>query len=544
MKNMGIKLVVKDEGYDVYAPMEGQHWGYRYGPSIMVYDGKRADAWFASPGALGEADWFTYRHTEDGGKTWSDEKVVLTPTADSMDLFSVCDPAVVRFGGYYYIGYTSTIFTEGGGVCNNAFVARSKNPDGPFEKWTGDGWGEQRLTEDGELRWMGKPAPIIYFDGDSAAWGEGEPSFVVSNGVLYIYYTKTSKRADGSRFSQTLVATADANDENWPANIRQRGVAAERTSTSNDSFDVVYSDEYGKFIAISTDLRFTKDSMLAIYESNNGLRFRRCCELRDKVGFMCHNSGISGDELHHIKKDDLKLLGYAYGDKWGFWGTRFHEYSVAKHYGTYSERDIPAVERTVVPKPKREPFPINIMPKITPPRFYKLREGESVDIEIVWFDSAYNHYKAENVGFSNYDRSIIDINGMTVKAKHVGYTYMNAKTSDGLDAEILIYVYPKDFDFSEDNKYPVSVQPVQDVYKISLKENERKQIRVIVQYSNGTWAETGKASDGAVFYGYNEELVSVDENGILTAKGVPGMTTVTVGLGSFTVKYKVKITKI
>ena len=88
------------------------------------------------------------------------------------------------------------------------------------------------------------------------------------------------------------------------------------------------------------------------------------------------------------------------------------------------------------------------------------------------------------------------------------------------------------------------MQPVQDVYRINLKENERKQLRVIVQYSNGTWAETGKAEDGIVYYGYNDELINVDENGILTAKGIPGVTTVTVGLGSFTVKYKVKITKI
>lgn len=544
MKNMGIKLVVKDEGYDIYAPMEHQTWGYRYGPSIMVYDDRRADAWFASPGALGEADWFTYRHTEDGGKTWTDEKVVLTPTADSMDLFSVCDPAVVKFGGYYYIGYTSTIFVEGGGVCNNAFVARSKNPDGPFEKWTGDGWGEQRTTTDGILKWMGKPAPIIYFDGDSAAWGEGEPSFVVLNDVLYIYYTKTSKRADGSRISQTLVATADATDENWPANIRQRGVAAERSGGGNDSFDVVYSEEFGKFIAISTDLRFTKDSMLAIYESNNGLRFRRCCELRDKIGYMCHNSGISGDELHHIKKNDLKLLGYAYGDKWGFWGTRFHEYDVVKHYGKYSELDKNAVERPVIPKPKREPFPINVMPEITPPRFCKLHKGESKEINFIWLDSAYKHYKVDKISFSNYDKDIIDIDGMTVKAKRVGYTYANAKTPDGFDAEILIYVYPEDFDFSEENKYPVSVMPVQDAYKITLKENELKQLRVIVQYSNGTWAETGKAADGVVFYGYNGDLISIDENGLVRAKNTPGTTTVTVGMGAFEVKYKVKITKI
>lgn len=543
MKNMSVRLTVKDEGYDVYAPMEGQTWGYRYGPSIMVYDDRRADAWFASPGALGEADWFTYRRTEDGGKTWSDEKVVLTPTADSMDLFSVCDPAVIRFGGYYYIGYTSTIFTQGGGVCNNGFVARSKNPDGPFEKWTGDGWGEQRMTEDGELRWMGKPAPIIYFDGEWKAWGEGEFSFVVSNGVLYIYYTKTSNRADGSRYSRTMVATADAPDENWPAHIRQRGVAAERSGGGHDSFDVVYSDEYGKFIAISTDKRFTEDSMLAIYESDNGLRFRRCNELRANVGWMCHNSGISGDELHHVKAGDLKLLGYAYGNKWGFWGTRFHEYSLSKYYGSYSENDIKSVARQVVPKPRREPFSINLMPSVTPPRFYRMREGEELDLGFIWLDSAYSHHKAENVTIDNYDRGTVEINGTHVTAKNVGYTFADAKTPDGVTAEILIYVYPKDFDFSEDGKYPVSVGAVQETYRLNLKENELKQIRVLIQYSNGSWKETGDAADGVVYFGYNEDLISVDRNGMIRTKGAVGETRVTASVGSFEVTYRIKINK-
>lgn len=543
MKNLGIKIDLKDEGYDVYAPMEGQTWGYRYGPSIMVYDDRRADAWFASPGALGEADWFTYRHTEDGGKTWSDEKVVLTPTADSMDLFSVCDPAVIRFGGYYYIGYTSTIFVEGGGVCNNGFIARGKNPDGPFEKWTGDGWGEQRMTEDGELRWMGKPAPVIYFDGDRSAWGEGEFSFVVSNGVLYIYYTKTSKRQNGERYSYTMVATADASDPDWPAHIRQRGVAAVRESGGNDSFDVVFSDELGKFIAISTDRRFTKDSVLAIYESDNGLRFRRCNELRANVGWMCHNSGIAGDELHHVKKGDLKLLGYAYGDKWGFWGTRFHEYTLSKYNGFYSEADKPAVERAVVPKPKREPFSINLMPSVTPPRFYRMREGEELDLDFIWLDSAYSRYKAENVTIGNYDRSVIDAEGTHIKAKKVGYTYADADAGDGITAEILIYVYPAGFDFSEDGKYPVSVGAVQETYRLNLKENELKQIRVLIQYSNGSWKETGDAADGVVYFGYNEDLISVDPDGMIRTKGATGETRVTASVGSFEVTYRIKINK-
>lgn len=61
------KLILKDEGQDIYMPRQCQSWGYRYGPSIMVH-GDICEAWFASPGDGYEADWFTYRtpRTEAG----------------------------------------------------------------------------------------------------------------------------------------------------------------------------------------------------------------------------------------------------------------------------------------------------------------------------------------------------------------------------------------------------------------------------------------------------------------------------------------------
>ena len=44
------RLILKDEGQDIYMPRQCQSWGYRYGPSIMVH-GDICEAWFASPGA-------------------------------------------------------------------------------------------------------------------------------------------------------------------------------------------------------------------------------------------------------------------------------------------------------------------------------------------------------------------------------------------------------------------------------------------------------------------------------------------------------------
>lgn len=31
------RLILKDEGQDIYMPRQCQSWGYRYGPSIMVH---------------------------------------------------------------------------------------------------------------------------------------------------------------------------------------------------------------------------------------------------------------------------------------------------------------------------------------------------------------------------------------------------------------------------------------------------------------------------------------------------------------------------
>ena len=296
------KLILKDEGQDISMPRQCQSWGYRSGPSIMVH-GDICEAWFASPGDGYEADWFTYRHSEDGGRTWSEERVVMTPVPNSMDWFSVCDLAVFKYGKYYYIGYTSTVFANGGGVCNNGFVARSTSPTGPFERWCGNGWGE--AGPDG-VRWLGKPAPVIYYDEDWHNWGAGEFSFVVKDTVLYIYYTWTSRDINGREVHETRVATADITREDWPATVTYRGVAVTRPRGSNDSYDMVYCEDLGKFIALSTDYRFSEDSMLAVYESDDGLIYRRVNEIRANTGWMLHNCGISGDEQHHIRRGDGK----------------------------------------------------------------------------------------------------------------------------------------------------------------------------------------------------------------------------------------------
>ena len=136
--SLNITIDTADEGKVIFRSSEGY---YRYGPSIIEYEDGSYDAWFSAPGnSSTQWDWITYRHSDDG-ENWSKEKTVLKPTAGSADQCSVCDPGVVFFDGYYYLAYTSTDDYRHKGTNNSAFVARSKKPQGPYEKWNGKGWG-------------------------------------------------------------------------------------------------------------------------------------------------------------------------------------------------------------------------------------------------------------------------------------------------------------------------------------------------------------------------------------------------------------------
>ena len=317
-----VRIRLEDSGKDVFALWGSGKPDYRYGPSIMLREDGGIDAWFASPGdGKKEYDWITYRHSDDGGNTWGNEKVVLSPTPGTADLKSVCDPDVFFYDGYYYMGYTATVNEDG--LCNNVFLARSKNPDGPYEKWGTNGWGTD-------------PVPIVYFDGIDIGWGVGEPSFVLVDKTLYVYNTLDSFSDVYGWVRATQVHTADITDPVWPDKLEYRGITAYRndctdntgyTYADSDSWSVAYLEDAGRFIALTTNRRFKDDSCLLYYESDDGISFERVSELNTNVITGCHNCGLMSDEKGHIGKDDRSMIGYAYAGlgntKWGVWATRF-----------------------------------------------------------------------------------------------------------------------------------------------------------------------------------------------------------------------------
>lgn len=249
-------------------------------------------------------DQLAYRHSTDGGHTYGPESMTVKPTFGSRDAFSCCDPGVCRWGGYYYIGYTST--ENSGGIDNHVYMARSKNPNGPWEKWNGAGWGGSN------------PQPVIEYTGDHTKWGAGEPSMVVVGNTVYLYYTW-----DDNGLHSTKLATAPADDPNWPAQLQDKGVVINKNSIDgSDSGDFKYVDAIKKFICVFTASRMTADSYMLVYESADGINFSRVGRVEGIPKQGIHNCGISGDERGHIDLTKNNVIAYAWGiESWGSWQT-------------------------------------------------------------------------------------------------------------------------------------------------------------------------------------------------------------------------------
>ena len=294
------------EGECIYNPDKNN--GYRYGPSMILNDDGSIDAWFSRPGNNSTMwDYISYRHMDSDGY-WSDEEVVLYPTSGSLDTYSVCDPGVIYFNGYYYLGYTGTNSNDG--LRNQIFVARSQEPNGYYEKWDGSGWG-------------GDPQPIITYDG--IHWGAGEISFVVQEdqNEMLCYYTWKDENEISMRCSKVDLT------EDWPSTIRFKCISYHK-ELEECSSDVVYYKDKNVYLAFSIGNRMLDNSSLLIHYSFDGKQFHYLDEYKDIVVEYAHNMGISKHKNGCISDDDNINIAYAYSNdnKWGRWKTYIQNISL------------------------------------------------------------------------------------------------------------------------------------------------------------------------------------------------------------------------
>ena len=523
-----VDMAVTDRGYDIYQIASDQSTGYRYGCTYLYNEDGSVDAYFACPGGVsGEWDWISYRHSTDGGATWSDEKIVLTPTENSLDHYSVCDPGVVYFNGYYYLGYTSTLNRLG--MCNNVFVARSANPDGPFEKWNGSGWGGC------------DPQPIFYYEEAYEKFGFGEPSFVELNGTLYIYYTDLAPSGD-----YTMVATADATDENWPATIQNHGVAVKRDT---DSLDVKYVEEWGKFVAIAAGDRFSKDSWLGVFASDDGLYFELVDVVREGTFSAMHNTGLSSRRNGRIRiSEDADMLRvvYAYGEDWGEWNTRIQPITMqlADHNNMYAELSKNCIRefnrRNEVSKGDREVVMVRPLGNV---HTYSLSR-ESFTLRINAFDSYSEGTSVqrgtESVTFRVEDPAICSVDAATwrVNLKSVGTTAVEVCYKD---LSYVIYVTVAD---DQQPETPAEIMPIRDTYTIYVGDFQiyHPMLRVRTVQSGQIVEYYVDQSNAVVTYeGYDPAIIWVSEKGAVVALAV-GETEVTITVDGVSCRVKVIVT--
>ncbi len=393
-----------DEGWDTYQPGR-VYGGYRYGPSMLLNEDGSIDLFSAANGTFGFWDVITYSRLYQDGRVRTKEKVAIQPTPGSEDALSNCDPGVIKFGGYYYLGYTSTMDERG--VDNDVYVARSKTPEGPYEKWDGSGWG-------------GDPVPLIDWQGDPDTGGAMEPSFVLMGDTLYIYTNWSGP---------VLVSTADATDENWPATVVMHGEAIPdeygEIGDVGDSKDVKYVDEFGRFIAVCTTRRFSDDSYVSVWESFDGLSFRPAGFVKNNTAKKLHNCGISGRSDGHICAGDPVYLSYGYGPGWGTWATRMHRVTLsltdAPNFdpSTEDNLEIPVIRHNeraipeVITIAAEEPV---------------MNVENTAHIQIFAYDSDnFNSPILAGVKYSGYDTSLIRIIGNSVIALATGTTRVTAE---------------------------------------------------------------------------------------------------------------------
>ena len=521
-------LTLTDEGYDIYQLPGNGNGGWRYGPSYIYYGDGRVDAYFASGGDSGEWDRITHRSSTDDGKTWGPEKIVVYPTPGSMDGHSCCDPDVVYFDGYYYLGYTSTL--NDGGYCNNVFVARSQNPDGPFEKWNGSGWG-------------GAPMPIFYFEQSYGYWGIGEPSMIELNGTLYIYYTYATPMK-----SYIMLATADATNENWPATLQHHGAVMEKKS---DSVCVKFVEDWGKFILVTREDVLSNGNCIVVYESADGKSFTLVDAVRENTCPGMFSMGLSSRPSGHIRLSedaDRLRLAYAYGDSgWAAWNTRMHAVTLTLSDGNDLDAESKKPALNVGITREEAPFGWEEWTMIrTHKDLFVMTVGEKQNLNFYFRDRYVNgkdgSLRDKEITVNDYDESVVSFNNGRMIAQGAGETTVTIRYKDLTHVIRVVVLATK----AERDALLAETKVELPISELTIYLGERSiyrpQIRVRVSKGDGTVSEL-YVNDGPsvlTFTGYDESIIAVNDKGVVTARAA-GTTEVTVKYGTQTMKVKVKV---
>ncbi len=334
---------------------------YNYCPSIMeeadgtlhvYYCTNKGDTYkggiFNTTTYMKYIDYIGYRTgtpNGDGTYTWSNESIVLSPSASDMwDGKHTCDPSVIKGSFDYngtnysylmaYLGCMVTDFNNDGidDDINDIGLAVANSPAGPWVK-------------------VGT-APIVdytYDETSSNNWGVGQPSLVnkggADSGEVWFFYTCGDKTS-----TRTIVREADFSDLDNPImgdeiNLRDNGLIL--TTTGADSIinnaDFAYDDARGVLYSASGCHPFpsTAPSFIAGQFKVNSFRFggtdiQEINDSNSSAGKWKYLATVGSDDTGFARNHNVGLVRDEYGHTSGNLLTVF--YTVSEELSSFVER--------------------------------------------------------------------------------------------------------------------------------------------------------------------------------------------------------------
>ena len=245
------------------------------------------------------------------------------------------------------------------------------------------------------------------------------------------------------------------------------------------------------------------------------------------------------------------MIGYAYAgaesDVWGLWATRFQPIAIEVTDEPDTGENKAKNTKETMTFGKREDYPVGISTKE-----HEIRvnlDAGSTELAVYWIDMNSRTTQitdAKEISFSDYDTSIIKIDGLSFVPLKTGTTTVRI-TYKGLVRDIKITVIPAGDAIKVNYPKVVALEPLEDTLTISLSNPEPKQLRAYATFEDGAHYELYgdvnntkyPARQYRIFYATaDKKIAAVGANSILRAKAV-GTTVITVSCG--TLSYDVTV---
>lgn len=275
----------------------------RGGTNAVWYMAEHPDRAALADKETGAWDFVRMKTSRDGA-VWSAPRVVLTPTIANREKCA-CDPAIIHDGGFWYLFYTGHNDKQH----TVTYVARSKNIEGPYLRYTTDG------------KWLQYPQnPGIVLSTQSAkgrvdslnAYGTGQASVVKIGHTYHFWFTDVAEsvvNASADRKWAFVHIKVDA--PNGELDTVLPSLQSEKRDTIklgneselliNDFGDVKWNPNKGRFEMWITSghFKYVESGLVKIlkYTSKDGINWTKENAQNGEMGpfNFANNVGMSGN---------------------------------------------------------------------------------------------------------------------------------------------------------------------------------------------------------------------------------------------------------